>query len=234
MAPPRKSPFEEWQDTINRSRVNKAWNGYDATIQQTVNAYNAHLRTTTGFTPLSWKLVKAMVWTESGGPSNPAWLSRPMQIGNTGDPGLAALLGGKEGGDLIMPPKIAAVLTAQNASLPERNIQAGVGYLLMRAANYTFVNVEDKADVVHDYVIKSGDTFSSIAQAWGSTIAELDALNPSAKTLHIGQKVKVRKAKISKKIAGFKKLDTAAVAKLYNTKDALYADKLDYCLKVMG
>jgi hypothetical protein len=234
MARPPKSAFDAWKDTIDGSRINKAWNDYDATIQQTVNAYNTYLPTTTGFTPLSWKLVKAMVWTETGGPSKPAWLSRPMQIGNAGDPGLAALLGGKEGGDLIMPPKIADGLTLQNANLPEKNIQAGVGYLLMRAANYAYVNVEDIADVVHDYVVKPGDTFTSIARRSGSTVAELNALNPGVGSLRIGQKVSVRKAKISKKIVGFKKLDSAMVAKLYNTKDERYADKLDYCLKVMG
>ena len=94
MGLPPKTPFEKWKDTINAARSDSSWNEYDNIIQQTVSAYNTHLAESPAFTRLDWKVIKAMVWTESGGPSNPAWKARPMQIGNQGDPGLDALLSG--------------------------------------------------------------------------------------------------------------------------------------------
>jgi hypothetical protein len=158
-----------------------------------------------------------------------------MQIGNPGDPGLAALLSGKEGGELIMPPQIASGLTLQNAVVqPDKNIQAGVGYLLMRAANYAFVNAEDTTDPVHDYIVTPGDSLAAIATRNGSTTAELQALNPNAHVLHPGQKIKIRKAKIQKTITEVKTLDNATVARLYNTKQHNYAEKLAYCLNIIG
>ncbi|MFH5252883.1 peptidoglycan-binding protein, partial [Burkholderia semiarida] len=71
-----------------------------------------------------------MIWTETGGPTKTAWRLNPMQIGNPGDPGLAALLSGKEGGELVMPPELQRVLTVLSAaSSPQMNIRAGVAYL---------------------------------------------------------------------------------------------------------
>jgi hypothetical protein len=155
----QKTPFEMWKDTIDTSAKNPAWNGHDAAIKATVTKYNEHLKSAPGFTALDWKLIKAMVWTESGGPTARAWTSRPMQIGNAGDPGLTSLLGGKEGGELIIPPDIASGLTAKNAgSEPERNIEAGVGYLLMRAASYKFEDVWSANDPITEYKVGSGDS----------------------------------------------------------------------------
>jgi hypothetical protein len=231
MSPPQKSAFEMWKDTIDAASKDQAWNGYDAIIQRTVNTYNEHLKSAKGYTALDWKLIKAMLWTESGGPTNRAWNSRPMQIGNPGDPGMAALLGGKEGGELIMPSAIASGLTAETAGKdPEKNIQAGVGYLLMRAASYDRVNVEDLTDPVHEYKVVPGDNLDRIARQNGSTLGELYWLNPGLHTLKVGQVIKLRKAKMTKTITAFKSLDNATVAKLYNTGDSRYADKLAYCL----
>jgi LysM repeat protein len=43
------------------------------------------------------------------------------------------------------------------------------------------------------YIVKSGDVLSSIAEAHGTTVEELQALNPSvdAATLHVGQKIRL-------------------------------------------
>jgi LysM repeat protein len=227
---PPKTPFEKWKDTIDTSGKNPAWHSYDAVIKSTVDKYNTHLKSAPGFTALDWKLVKAMVWTETGAPSD-SWATQPMQIGDVSDPGLAALLGGKEGGDLIMPSDIASSLTFQNVRTdPVKNIQAGVGYLLMKAANYDYVNVEDLTDPVHDYKVVPGDSLDRIARQNGSTLGELYWLNPGLHTLKIGQTVKIRKAKMMKTITGFKSLDNTTVARLYNSGDKRYAEKLAYCL----
>jgi hypothetical protein len=237
MGLPPKTPFEKWKDTINAARSDSSWNEYDNIIQQTVSAYNTHLAESPAFTRLDWKVIKAMVWTESGGPSNPAWKARPMQIGNQGDPGLDALLSGNEGGDLVTPPSIRNDLTIQNAaSQPEKNIQAGVGFLLMRAARFGFVNTEDSTDKVHEYTVEQGDTFTSIADKNGSTVQELKFLNPAIlpTKLQVGKRLKIRKARIRKTITGFTKLNTETVARLYNIRDDRYADKLNYCLGIIG
>lgn len=233
MKPPQKSGYDRWKDTIDGASGNPAWDVHDATIKRTVDKYNAHLKSAKGFTALDWKLVKAMLWTESGAESDD-WKTKPMQIGNRGDPGLAALLGGKEGGELIMPPDIASGLTLENAPRdPDRNIQAGVGYLLMRAANFGYANVADPNDPVHEYKAVAGDNLDRIARQNGSTLAELYWQNPGLHNLKVGQTVKIRKAKMTKVITGFKTLDNATVARLYNQGDPRYADKLAYCLKAM-
>jgi hypothetical protein len=236
--PDQKTPFEKWKETIDTADKNPAWHGYDATIKSTVDKYNAHLKSAPGFTALDWRLIKAMLWTESGGPTGPAWATRPMQIGNKGDPGLGALLGGKEGGELIMPSDIASGLTEKNASAePIKNIQAGVGYLLMRAASFRYDDVWSSSAPVVDYKVAAGDTLERIANRTGTTVGHLYWMNPGLQNetaqhvpLKLGRILKVQQAKKTKMIAGFKSLDNATVAKLYNTGDSRYAEKLAYCL----
>ncbi|WLI88541.1 hypothetical protein Q4S45_17705 [Massilia sp. R2A-15] len=63
-----KTGYELWQDTIDGAREDSRWNGYDCDIQLIVAQYNRHLLGTAGFIQLDWRLIKAMVWTESGGP----------------------------------------------------------------------------------------------------------------------------------------------------------------------
>jgi hypothetical protein len=235
---PPKTPFQQWKDTIDTEKTNPAWHGYDAVIKSTVDKYNTHLQSAPGFTALDWKLIKAMLWTESGGPAGSAWTTQPMQIGNPDDPGLAALLGGKEGGELIMPGDIAGGLTVQNVRTdPVKNIQAGVGYLLMRAANFKYDDVWNPKAPIDEYKVAAGDSIDRIAKRTGSTVGHLYWLNPGLqsemdqhKPLKIGRALKVQKAKNTKMIAGFKSLDNTMVAKLYNTRDSRYAEKLAYCL----
>lgn len=188
-----------------------------------------------GYHPLDWRLVKAMIWTESGGPTNRAWTSRPIQIGNPGDPGLAALLNGKEGGELIIPPAHRAHLTISSAiSSPEMNIRAGVAYLLMRLAKFEVASVPDTRDGgIHEIAVQAGDSFSRIAAKHGTTISVLRAHNPTAVVLRPGQSLKYRKASLRKVIIGWDVATPEAIARLYNVGDPAYATKLRYCLSVM-
>lgn len=93
--------YEKWKMGIDSAGAD--WDDYDPEIRRIVLQYNLHLRDTPRFMDLDWRLVKAMMWTESG-PQDGAWKTKPLQIGVTGDPGLRALLFGDEGSELIVPP----------------------------------------------------------------------------------------------------------------------------------
>lgn len=230
-----KTDFEKWQETIDRALDDAKWDEYDCDIVRAVSEFNRHLINTKGYYPLDWQLVKAMVWTETGGPSNPAWKTRPMQIGNAGDPGLSALLSDKEGGDLIMPPDLQKSLTAAvAASNPRMNIKAGIAYLLMRFAVYGFETVNDADTTTYSVTVMPGDSLDKIARANGTTIEILKKLNPGVNVLKPKQVLQYQKASVQKVIQRWQPVTTSAVAIRYNVGDSRYAKKLDYCLKLMG
>lgn len=108
--------------------------------------------------------MKAMMWVEAGQGTtsgNPT----PMQIGNPGDPGLGALLAGKEGGDLILPPSVRRGLTVSAVTtIPYYNIRAGIGYLLMRMANFKIKSVPDADTRTYEVTVKAGDSLDKIAR----------------------------------------------------------------------
>lgn len=225
--------FEKWQQTINAALSDASWDQYDRSIQQIVNEFNVHLAKTTGYRPLMWTFIKAMIWTETGGPSRPAWKTIPMQIGNPHDPGLLALLNGREGGELIIPQNYKNSLSALTAiASPEMNIVAGVGYLLMRAAHYG--SVTETKGAVLTYAALPGDSFAKIAHTHESTVDVLRKLNPGVSVIHPKQLLKIQKASSEKTIAGWEVITTTFIASKYNVGDANYAAKLDYCLKVIA
>ncbi len=87
--------YRNWQDTVDAAVNNPHFGDYDQQIKAAVGEFNTRLGTTPRYVPLNWKLIKAMILTETAGPEIPAWQANPMQIGNPGDPGLKALLVGK-------------------------------------------------------------------------------------------------------------------------------------------
>lgn len=64
---PAKTGFEKWQDGLSNAVGDVKWNAYDCEIQMAVNEFNQHLADTPNYMPLDWQLIKAMVWTETGG-----------------------------------------------------------------------------------------------------------------------------------------------------------------------
>lgn len=102
-----------------------------------------------------------------------------MQIGNPGDPGLTSLPSGKEGGDRIVPPTWKGRLTVGSAcSNSADNIRAGVGYLLMRMANFrmdTLVDPDSRIEKVT--VTASNNSLWNIARNTGTTVKNLQSLN---------------------------------------------------------
>jgi hypothetical protein len=118
---------------LDRAARDERWNEYDRLIEREVADYNRRLADTPGYQPVDWRLIKAMVWIESGGPTNPAWRTRPIQIGNPGDPGLAALRTGEGAAQVILRDAMKREL-AQSENDPERNVRLGIAYLMIRMA----------------------------------------------------------------------------------------------------
>ena len=227
------SGLEKWQEGINQAVGDAKWDVYDCDIQVTVNAFNHHLAGTAGYFPLDWQLIKAMIWVETGVGSS-LWKSNPMQIGMYNDPGLGALLSGKEGGHLVLPPSLQSGLNVGSAtSIPTYNIRAGIGYLLMKTANFSIKSVPDADTKTYEVTVKAGDSLDKIAKAQSSTIEMLKKLNPTAHVLHPGQVLKYQKAAMKKVIVGWKPLTTSHIAIRYNVGDPLYAKKLDYALPLV-
>jgi hypothetical protein len=230
-----KGHYELWQNTIDGALTDSRWHDYDCDIELIVSQFNRHLAGTAGFIPLDWRLIKAMVWTESGGPDNRAWRDNPVQIGNPGDPGLAALFSRNEGGALVIPPELQGKLTIASARFsPQMNISAGVAYLLMRLAMYGFDDVADEHDKrTYNVLVKSGDNLEKIAKANGTTVAMLRKCNHGTLALSPGQSLNYQKSSTCKIIRRWTAASATSIARLYNVGDPAYAKKLTYCLTVM-
>ncbi|MCW7540458.1 lytic transglycosylase [Aquabacterium sp. A7-Y] len=231
---PTRTGFEKWQDGLARAVGDAKWNAYDCEVEMAVGEFNRHLGGTSGYRPLDWQLIKAMLWTESGA-EHAEWKVKPMQIGVAGDPGLMALLSGKEGGELIIPPTWSGLLTAGSVrSMPSHNIRAGIAYLLMRMANFEHKSVAAEDGQIHEVTVKAGDSFDKIAKAQGTTIDVLKQLNPSGSVLRVGQVLKYKKASVRRVITGWRHINTASIAQRYNGGgDPNYAKKLDYALTLI-
>lgn len=232
---PLKTGFEKWQDGLKKAVGNAKWDEWDCEIQLAVNQYNRHLAGTTGYIPLNWHLIKAMLWVETGAERS-EWKTNPMQIGVSGDPGLTAFLSGTEGGDLILPPALKGRLTAASARIiPAYNIRAGIGYLLMRMATFEYRSVL-AADVnIYEVMVKPGDSLDRIAKNNSSTIDVLKNLNPTANILRPGQILKYQKASVRRVITGWRQLSTSSIALRYNSmrRDPNYAKKMDFALDLV-
>ena len=221
----------KWKQTVDMGIADKAWDEYDALIQAEVDAYQKKFAGTPGFIALDWKLFKAMVWVESGGPSNASWKTRPLQIGNPGDPGYGVLKDGKEAAPLIMLDKLKQDIKTGDINKPELNIRAGIAYALTRLVTSDMKSVDDpKNSKVYDYTVVAGDNFSKIAKDLDTTVESLQKQNPTAHVLKVGQKIKYRKASIQRVITGWSAISTTSLATRYNSGDPDYKEKLEYVL----
>ena len=223
----------KWRQTVDDGLTNKAWDEFDTIIKAEIDDYNLRLAKTPGFFMLDMKIFKAMIWTESGGPANPAWKTRPMQIGNPGDPGLAVLKDGKEAAPLIMSDALKRDIKTGDINKPKLNVRAGIAYALTRLATSDMKSVDDPKDpTIREYAVVAGDSLSKIAGKVGTTVESLKKLNPTAHVLHPGQKLKYRKASIQRVITGWMGATSANLAARYNTGDSHYKEKLDYVLSL--
>lgn len=224
---------ERWKQTVNDGLTNSQWDEYDQLIRSEVTSYNARFRGTPGFEDLDWKIVKAMLWSESGGPTNPAWTTRPMQIGNKGDPGYETLKSGREGADLIMSDELKRDIQTKSINDSHLNIRAGIAYLFVRMAKTAMNSVLDAGDSgEHEYTVVSGDSLSKIANKVGSTQEILEQMNPGAGSLSIGQTIRYRKANIQRVITGWRPFTYKGISMRYNVGDPSYDAKLQYVMSL--
>jgi hypothetical protein len=129
-----------WKAALDHALLadRSAWDSFDAQFMTVVQTYNTFLATTNGYVALDWQMVKALCWVESGA-ANDQWTTKPMQIGVTGDPGLHQILE-TDSGKLVLPPAYKTILTMANVKVDgNRNIEAGVGYLLWGFASFGFL-----------------------------------------------------------------------------------------------
>ena len=226
-------PYNDaWKRTMDDFAKQSASSDYDALIQKEVSAYNVKFVSSPGFASLNWKLFKAMAWVESGG--SVAWKMRTMQIGNPKDEGYPVLKSGAEASLLIMSEQLARDIKTGNISEPTLNIRAGIAYALNRVVRSDIKSVDDPTDpIIKEYAVMPGEIFMSIARKLHTTKDSLDKLNPTAKILKIGQKIKWRKAKMQRVIIGWHVITTAKIASTYNAKDPNYQQKLDYVLTLL-
>ena len=189
------------------------WNQYDSAIKDAVNRFNARLSATKGFHTLDWRWVKAMQWTEVRGPDAPGWNSRPMQIGNPGDPGLGVLRDKKDHSELVVDDQLRQRLQGIQAGGkwdPKFNIEAGVAFLFHKAAIVEDVLVIDNPASL-TYAVKANDTFDSLAKTLGTTVDVLKSDNPKVNpgALQINQKLNYRKSHHRFQITGWRSWDDA-------------------------
>ena len=219
-----------WTRTVDDGITNAAWDDYDQLIQTEVNDYNQRLATTPGFLKIDWKVFKAVVWVESGGPSSAAWKGRAMQIGNKGDPGYSVVKEGKEAAPLVMSDKLKQDIKAGDINKPELNIRAGIAYALTRLVTSDMRSVDDKDPTINEYTVVPGDSLDAIARKVGTTVASLKQLNPTANVLQPKQKLKWRKASIQRVITNWMGVNSSNLATGYNVGDPNYKEKRDYVL----
>ncbi|MDM0075702.1 peptidoglycan-binding protein [Variovorax sp. J2P1-59] len=229
MATETRSGFEKWKDGIDKADAD--WDGYDKLIRETVRDYNWHLRKTPGYRELNWQLVKAMIWTETGA-GHREWNVRPIRIGVLGDKGLPALLSRREGSELVVPYSLVG---REVQTVPRENIRAGVGYMLMRMAEYGFASIPDRDHRIFEVTVGPGDHgLERVARRCGSTSEILMKLNPAVRAVNPGQVLKCQKATVQKVITGWRSFDYTTIALRYNGNgDPNYASKLEYSFNVI-
>lgn len=231
----------KWIQGIPTSPNEPAWSIYDSVIKDTVRAYDKQLQGQGRYPPLDWLLIKAMCWTETGAGA-PEWKTRPAQIGNTGDLGLQELLSRKPQYDLLIPPEYrtngpkSLTFTSVRTD-PVANIRAGVGYLLLGAASFSYQSIQDGDKSLYHHKVVRGDSFGRIGKIERTTIEELGRDNPAlvGRSLTLGQDVQFRKASKRWVLISIRPLTPYQAALAYNTRSVdEYTKKMTYCLWILN
>lgn len=225
---------QAWKDTVNRAIDDARWDQYDSVLQKEITAYSSRFKGANGFVSPILNLLKALLWTESGGPDNPAWGKRVLQIGNKGDHAYDVLKKAAEGSHIIMNKSLASDIKAGKINDPNVNIRAGLAYLYTRMAKFDVKSIPSKTDTkTYTYKVIRGDTYAEIANNVGTTVVELKNSNPGVepRRLQLGQVLKYRKASMQMFITGWRSFTADIVSERYNGGgDPDYAAKLKYIL----
>jgi hypothetical protein len=224
----------KWKATMDAALSDSRSSAYDATIQAELDDDDKRFAQTPGYATLTPKLFKAVALVESGGPSNPAWTARVMQIGNPGDPGYGVLKRQEQNSGITMSQQLQADLLTKSIDEPTLNVRAGIALILTMAAKFSASPAIDPSDgAMRTHKVGKGDSLSRIARSEGTTMQDLRQSNPGlAPSLHPGQSLNFHHAHMVTQIAGWRTIDADFVADRYNGGgDPAYAEKLGY---VMG
>ncbi len=219
----------KWMDGVDRNVPGPHWRDYESEIRTTIKDYDRNLRGVAGYRSPDFSLMKAIIWAEND-PGDPSWNRRPMQIGNSGDPGLRDVLRPNGAGKIIVPAQWQERLSASATSNPQDNIRAAIGYVLVVASQSDLRTVVEPGAPIFEIEAAKGDTLDAIARHYGSTTDHLRRLNGSS-ALRPHQKVKVQKAKVMRVIFGWDTIDKKLLKDKYNRKaGAHYEEKVQYIL----
>lgn len=224
---PKLSPLEEWKAGRVKAIGNSDWYVYDSHIRKLVSEINQHLsksKNISNYQPLDWKLIKAMIWTETGATS-PAWKSRPIQIGNRDDAGIYEVTKPARPikYHLIVPDSWDKYLINKNDIIknnPEYNIRAGVALLMIKMSNQEDSRtIYDNNEILTYEVVKGDRGYDDISKKVGTTRRVLVELNGN-KIMHPGDKIKYKKAHIEQYIPGWLSFTPENIRNQYNIDPA--------------
>ena len=226
----------KWTGTMDAAVADQRSAAYDQTIQAELRDYTSRLRSTPGYSEPPYKLVKALLLIESGGPAAPAWTGRVAQIGNLGDAGYGVLKTGAENSALVMSPAFRAALASKPITDPVLNIRAAIALIYTKAVQAATSSVIDARDPqLRQHVVSKGDSFSLIARTEGSTVPDIRASNPGiSPSLHLKKKVNFHHASMVSQITGWSLIDATFLARRYNGGgDPDYEEKLKYVVGLL-
>ncbi|TDM05877.1 MAG: peptidoglycan-binding protein [Ideonella sp. MAG2] len=233
---PYSSVNEGWRRTIASAIDDLArWITHDAVIQRLVNQFTDTLKPSK-MPVLDWRLVRAMIWTETNPYKVSQWSGNVMQIGVTGDPGMNVVLQGDENVKLILDDASRKTLTKASITTdPNTNILAGMSYMLSRMCeSESFEEIDPAHPKLSDHVVKKGETLDAIAKTVGCSTQWLLKLNNQNPKLAIGQTIKVQATLRGRRISSWRAFTPENLQSRYNGNgDPHYAKKLHYCLGVM-
>lgn len=236
-----------FKDTMTAAVADPAAADYDTALKAEIDAYVARFKGTPDFPdPLDWRLFKAQLLIESGGPQGKVWKGRVMQIGNQGDPGLSVVkaaaegrIADAEGADLVLSADLKSAMKdpKQSTDQPVLNLRIGLCYLFARMIkNIRDEDIIDTSRPPETYKVLKGDSWWKIARHFRIKVKDLQDLNSSAVTrgLFPGMELHVRWGKHVRELTGWRTFDYATIADRYNGGgDADYADKLEFVHKLL-
>lgn len=234
-------------DTMTAAVADPAAADYDDVLKAEIAACAKRFKGTPGFPdPLDWRLFKAQLLVESGGPKGRVWKGRVMQIGNSGDPGLAVVRAAvrgdtahAEGADLVLPADLKSAMKDPKQSIdqPALNLRVALCYLFARMLKG--IRDENEIDPTRPpgaHKVIGGESWWSIAGHYGIKVKDLQDLNSSAVTrgLFAGMELHVRWGRHVRELTGWRPFDYATIAARYNGGgDTQYAEKLEFVHKLL-
>jgi hypothetical protein len=224
--------FNAWKREIARQHTKPGWNLHDESIQRTVRSYARFHAGKSGYIGPPWQLIKAMIWTEGGGPGfGDEWRLRPMQIGvvirGKQDPGIFDVI--KPSTAIVVPPDIFRGFSVDGIRTnAEANIQAGLALLHLKLASFSHrpTSTTSAAAIPAKHQGKLNNPSSVLSTATQTATSLETTPSPLSKS-HLPQR------KTERYISAWAPFCPVILYQRYNIGDAAYASKIEYCLSLI-